>query len=305
MQRYVLKRVAQGIIVLFVVTIIIFVLGQLSGAPVDLMTRHFSTPEVSEQLRERWGLDESLPVQYWRFISGIARGDFGESVRYGQPALEVWLTYLPNTLILATAAMSIVLIISIPTGILSAIRVGGWFDKFAKIFAIMGQSMPEYWLGLMLILAFSIHLGWLPTSGMGTFQQLLMPAFTLSYYFIASLTRLTRSTMLDVLDSDYIKMARIKGVPENLVIVKHAFKNALVSILSLLGVMIISLPTTSVITEVVFRWPGIGRLLVNAALERDFPLVRTCFLLISVGYIVASIVADILYAYVDPRIRYK
>lgn len=304
MQRYILKRIVQGVVTLFVITVIIFLLGHLSGDPIQFIARHWATADEIERLRAMWGLDKPLPVQYWVFISSVVRGNFGESVSFGMPALKVWLSHLPNTLILATAALSLALLIGIPTGILSAIRVGGWFDRFGKIFALMGQSMPEFWLGIMLILAFAINLDWLPTSGTGTWQQLVMPAFCLSYYFIASITRLTRSAMLDVLDSEYIKMARIKGVPETLIITKHAFKNALVPIVSLLGVMVITLPTTSVITEVVFRWPGVGRLIAQAALSRDFPLVRTCFLMTSAGYVFVNIFVDVLYAYIDPRIRY-
>lgn len=305
MQRYILKRLLQAVVVLFAVSVIIFLLGHLAGEPINLIARHGATAEEVQQLRAMWGLDKPLPVQYGVFISNAVQGGFGESTRFGRPALEVWLSYLPLTLILAGAAFSLVLIVGIPSGVLSAVRVGGWFDRFGKIFALMGQSLPEFWVGLMLILLFAVNLRWLPTSGTGTWQQLLMPAFTLSWYFMASLTRITRSAMLDVLDSEYIKMARIKGVPETLVILKHAFRNALIPVVSLLGLMIITLPMTSVITEVVFRWPGIGRLVVQAALARDFPLVRCCVMMASVGFVFMNLFVDILYAYIDPRIRYQ
>jgi len=291
--------------VLFAVSVIVFMLGHLAGDPVTLVARHGATAEELQRLRAMWGLDKPLYTQYWLFISKLVQADFGESPWLGRPAFEVWLYYLPNSLILSGAALSLILIISIPTGILSAIRVGGKFDRFGKIFAIMGQSLPEFWVGLMLILLFAVKLGWLPTSGMGTWKKLLMPAFTLSWYFMASLTRVTRSAMLDVLDAEYIKMARIKGVPETLVIRKHALKNALIPIVSLLGLMVISLPMTAVITETVFRWPGIGRLTVEAALHRDFPLVRCCAMMASAGIIFMNLVVDILYAYIDPRIRYQ
>ena len=305
MQRYILKRLFQAVIVLFAVTIIVFILGYLSGDPVTLVARRGATAEELQRLRAMWGLDKPLLTQYWVFISNLVHADFGESPWLGKPALEAWLHYLPNTLILSGAAFSLVLIISIPTGALSAVRVGGWFDRFGKIFAIMGQSLPEFWVGIMLILLFAVNLGWLPTSGMGTWQKLLMPAFTLSWYFMASLTRITRSAMLDVLDSEYIKMARIKGVPETLVIRRHAFKNALIPIVSLLGLMVINLPMTAVITETVFRWPGIGKLVVEAALHRDFPVVRCCVMMASMGFVLMNLVVDILYAYLDPRIRYQ
>lgn len=305
MQRYILKRLLQAVIVLFAVSVIIFLLAHLAGDPINLIARHGATAENVQRLRAMWGLDKPLHVQYWIFISSAVQGNFGESTRFGMSAFEVWFLYLPNTLILAGAAFILILIISIPTGVLAAVRVGGWFDRFGKVFALMGQSLPEFWVGTMLILFLAVNLGWLPTSGMGSWRQLLMPAFTNAWYFTASLTRLTRSSMLDVLDSEYIKMARIKGVPETLVILKHAFRNSLIPIVSLLGLVIISLPMTSVITEVVFRWPGIGRLMVQAALSRDFPVVQCCAMIASVGFVFSNLFVDILYAYIDPRIRYQ
>jgi len=218
MVRYILKRLGQAVICLFGITVIVFLLSHLSGDPALLMSPPEATLEDIEQLRVTLGLDKPLHIQYWVFISNAVQGDFGESIRWGKPCLEVWLIRFPNTLILGGAAMLFTIIIGLPTGIISAVKLGGWFDNFGKVFALMGQSLPVFWVGLMLILFFSVILGWLPTSGMGSWQQLIMPAFTLGWYFTASLARLSRSAMLDVLDSEYIKMARIKGVPEMFVI---------------------------------------------------------------------------------------
>jgi len=264
-----------------------------------------ATPEDIDQLRITLGLNKPLHVQYWVFISNALQGDLGESIRWGKPCLEVWLSRFPNTLLLGGAAMLFTIIVGLPTGIISAVKLGSWFDKFGKAFALMGQSLPVFWVGLMLILFFSVILGWLPTSRMGSWQHLLMPTFTLGWYFTASLARLSRSAMLDVLDSEYIKMARIKGVPEYLVIAKHALRNALVPIVTLAALNLITLLNGTVITETVFNWPGIGRLIVDSIFARDYPMVQTCVLIASALFIFTNLFVDILYAYIDPRIRYQ
>ena len=287
------------------ISIIIFMLSHLSGDPALLMSPPEATPEDIDQLRITLGLNKPLHVQYWVFISNALQGDLGESIRWGKPCLEVWLSRFPNTLLLGGAAMLFTIIVGLPTGIISAVKLGSWFDKFGKAFALMGQSLPVFWVGLMLILFFSVILGWLPTSRMGSWQHLLMPAFTLGWYFTASLARLSRSAMLDVLDSEYIKMARIKGVPEYLVIAKHALRNALVPIVTLAALNLITLLNGTVITETVFNWPGIGRLIVDSIFARDYPMVQTCVLIASALFIFTNLFVDILYAYIDPRIRYQ
>jgi len=305
MLRYILRRLIQAVICLLGISIIIFMLSHLSGDPALLMSPPEATPEDIEQLRVTLGLNRPLHVQYWVFISNALQGDLGESIRWGKPCLEVWLSRFPNTLLLGGAAMLFTIIVGLPTGIISAVKLGSWFDKFGKVFALMGQSLPVFWVGLMLILFFSVILGWLPTSRMGSWQHLLMPAFTLGWYFTASLARLSRSAMLDVLDSEYIKMARIKGVPESLVIAKHALRNALVPIVTLAALNLITLLNGTVITETVFNWPGIGRLIVDSIFARDYPLVQTCVLIASALFIFTNLFVDILYAYIDPRIRYQ
>lgn len=294
-----------AVICLIAVTIIVFLLTHLSGDPAILMAPPDASAEDIQKMREVMGLTKPLYVQYGIFISDILNGHFGKSFKWDKPCLEVWLDRFPNTLLLAGASMAFTLLLGLPVGILSAVKVDGWFDNFGKIFALMGQSLPVFWVGLMLMLIFSVILGWLPTSGMGGLPNLLMPAFTLGWFFTAAIARLSRSAMLDVLDRDYIKMARIKGVSKYAVILKHAFKNALIPILTLGTLNFVFMLNGTVITETVFNWPGVGRMVVDAIFSRDFPLVQTCVLIGSFFFVFANLFVDILYAFIDPRIKYQ
>ena len=305
MKRYILKRLMQAVISLMAVTIIVFMLTHLSGDPAVLMAPPDATQEDIQQMRVNMGLTQPLHVQYGLFISGILRGDFGRSFKWDQPCLNVWFERFPNTLLLASVAMALTLLVGLTFGILSAVYVGRWFDQVGKIFALLGQALPVFWVGLMLMFIFSVKLGWLPTSGMGTWKQLIMPAVTLGWYFAAAMTRLTRSAMLDVLDRDYVKMARIKGVSRANVILKHAFRNASIPILTLGALNIVFMLNGTVITETVFNWPGVGSLVVEAVFSRDYPLVQTTILIGSFFFIFVNLTVDILYAYIDPRIRYQ
>jgi peptide/nickel transport system permease protein len=304
MKKYILKRLFQALICLIGVTIIIFSLTRISGDPVLLMVSPEATKEDIETIRKVLGLDQPLHIQYWKFVSKAAIGDFGNSLRWNRPNLEIFMERFPNTIILAIASMCLAVFLGIPVGIISSIKVGKWFDNFGKIFALLGQAMPVFWLGIMLVLVFAVWLHILPTSGMGNWKHLIMPTVTLGWYFTSALTRLSRSAMLDVIDAEYIKMARIVGVPEYLVITKYALKNAFIPILTLGAVNFIALLNGTVITETVFNWPGVGRLVVDAILTRDFPLVQTCVLIASSLYIFTNLFVDVIYAYVDPRIRY-
>lgn len=304
MIQYIIRRLIQAGICLFGISIIVFLLSHLSGDPALLMAPPEAKPEDIEAIRVTLGLNKPLYLQFWLFISKAVQGDFGTSIRWGKPCLELWLMRFPNTLVLAGAAMAFTLLVGIPTGILSAVKVGKWFDNFGKAFALAGQSMPVFWVGLMLMLLFAVTLRWLPTSGIGDWRNLIMPAFTLGWYFTAAITRLSRSAMLDVLDSEYIKMARIKGLPERVVILKHAFRNAMIPILTLAALNIVTLLNGTVITETVFNWPGIGRLIVDSIFSRDYPMVQTCVLIASALFIFTNLIVDILYAYIDPRIKY-
>ena len=305
MVKYILRRIFQACICLLGISVIVFLLSHLSGDPALLMAPPEAKPEDIQALRVTLGLDKPLHVQFWMFISKAVQGDFGQSIRRGKPCLEVCLLRFPNTLLLGGAAMAFTLLVGIPTGILSAVKAGGWFDNFGKAFALAGQSMPVFWVGLMLMLLFSVILRWLPTSGMGSWQHLIMPAFALGWYFTAAITRLSRSAMLDILDSEYIKMARIKGVPEVLVILKHGFRNAMIPVVTLAALNIVTLLNGTVITETVFNWPGIGRLIVDSIFARDYPMVQTCVLIASGLFISTNLIVDILYAYIDPRIKYQ
>jgi ABC-type dipeptide/oligopeptide/nickel transport system permease component len=243
-------------------------------------------------------------VQYVKFVSNLVRGDFGRSIYYRIPAFDLYVQRLPASLLLAAVAMAISLVLGIPVGVYSAVRLNTWVDNFGKIFAILGLSLPSFWVGLILILTFSVSLGWLPSSGSGTFLHILMPAFSLGWVFTAAHMRMTRSAMLEVLGSEYVKLARIKGLSERLVIGKHAFKNAIIPVLTLAGINLVLMVNVAVVVESVFAWPGIGRLLYEGIAFRDFPVVQTTVLLGGVMIVVVNLIVDILYAYIDPRIRY-
>jgi peptide/nickel transport system permease protein len=242
-------------------------------------------------------------VQYALFMASLAQGDLGQSFYYRMPVIELYLARLPNSLMLAVVAMSFSLLIGIPSGILASVRVGRFWDSAGKVFALLGLSLPSFWVGLVMILVFSVYLGWLPSSGSGTPWHLIMPAFALGWYFAASHMRLTRSSMLEVLGSEYVKLARLKGLPQSLVIAKHAFKNALIPVLTLAGINLVIMVNVAVVVEVVFAWPGIGRLLYEGITFRDFPVVQGVVLLGGAMIVVVNMVVDILYAVIDPRIR--
>jgi peptide/nickel transport system permease protein len=305
MQRYILGRFAQALLCIIGLTMIVFMLIRLSGDPVSMMLPLEATREEYEAMKIQLGLDRPIYIQYVNFISGIAKGDFGTSIRFQKPCLEMFMLKFPNTLQLALTSMAIAVFLGVPVGILSAVKFGTWFDNFGKIFALLGQAMPVFWVGLMLIVIFGVQLRLLPPAGMGNWTHLVMPAFTLGWFFTAALLRLTRSAMLDVLDSEYIKMARIKGVRERGVILRHAFKNAAIPVVTLGALNFIFLLNGTVITETVFAWPGVGRLVVDSIYARDYPMIQTCVLIASFLFVFTNLFVDILYAYLDPRIRYQ
>jgi peptide/nickel transport system permease protein len=260
--------------------------------------------EDLQAIRREFGLDRPIHIQYVAFVSSMVRGDFGKSIYYRVPAFDLYLQRLPASILLAVVAMSISLLLGIPIGIFSAVRVNTWFDNFGKIFAILGLSLPSFWVGLLMILVFSVELNWFPSSGSGSFKHLVMPAFALGWVFTAAHTRLARSAMLEVLGSEYVKLARIKGLPEWLVIAKHAFKNAIIPVLTLAGINLVLMINVAVVVESVFAWPGIGRLLYEGISFRDFPVVQTTVIMGGLMIVVVNLIVDILYAYIDPRIRY-
>ena len=304
MRRFIVKRVGYALLSLALLSITIFLFVRLTGDPAVLLVEPGASRGDLEAVRKDLGLDRPLVTQYLQFMGNLFRGDLGQSFYYRTPVFELYLSRLPNSLLLAAAAMAISLVIGIPSGIIAAVRVNQWWDSAGKIFALLGLSLPSFWVGLVMILFFSVYLGWLPSSGSGTVLHLIMPAFALGWYFAAAHMRLTRSSMLEVLGSEYVKLARIKGLPEALVIGKHAFKNALIPVLTLAGINLVIMINVAVVVETVFAWPGIGRLLYEGITFRDFPIVQATVLLAGGMIVIVNLLIDILYAVIDPRIRY-
>ena len=304
MKRFILRRVGYALLSLALLSVTIFLFVRLTGDPAVLLVEPGASRGDLEAVRQQLGLDRPLWIQYGQFMSNLLRGDLGQSFYYRTPVFELYLSRLPNSLLLAAAAMAISLLIGIPSGIIAAVRVNRWWDSAGKIFALLGLSLPSFWVGLVMILFFSVYLGWLPSSGSGSIWHLIMPAFALGWYFAAAHMRLTRSSMLEVLGSEYVKLARIKGLPEALVIGKHAFKNALIPVLTLAGINLVIMINVAVVVETVFAWPGIGRLLFEGISFRDFPVVQATVLLAGGMIVIVNLIVDILYAVIDPRIRY-
>ena len=305
MSRFALRRLGYSLLSLFLLSVVIFLFVRVTGDPAVLLVEPGAGAADMAAMRHQLGLDRSLPVQYWSFLTGLFRGDLGKSFYYRTPVLELYLSRLPNSLLLAAVAMAFSLLLGIPTGIMAAVRTGGWWDGAGKVFALLGLAMPSFWVGLLLILFFSVDLGWFPSSGSGTPLHLVMPAIALGWYFAAAHMRLTRSSMLEVLGSDYVKLARLKGLPEWRVIAKHAFKNALIPVLTLAGINLVIMVNVAVVVETVFAWPGIGRLLYEGITFRDFPVVQATVLLGGAMIVIVNFFVDVLYAVIDPRIRYE
>ena len=306
MTTFVARRLILLLFVAFMVaTLVFFFIHFIPGDPVAIMLGETARAADMAELRSQLGLDRPLLEQYGNFMSGVLHGDLGMSIRYHKPVAEMVLLRLPATLELAGAAMIIALAIALPAGILSALRPYSAFDHSAMLVSLVGVSMPSFWLGPLLILAFAIHLDWLPVSGRGGLSSLVLPAITLGTALAAILSRMTRSSMLEVIREDYITAGRAKGLSERVVILKHGLRNALIPILTVMGLQIGALLSGAVVTEKVFAWPGIGRLLVDGIEARDYPLVQGCVLAISLCYVLVNLVIDLLYAAVDPRIRFE
>jgi len=303
MRRYILRRLLQGLVLLVLVATIVFFLGRLTGNPVDLMLPEDATPEDRQALTETLGLDGPLHQQFGIFIANALRGDLGQSIRHRQPAVEVFFSRLPNTLMIVPGAMMLAVILAVPLGILSALYRGSIIDRVAGTIAVLGIATPHFWLGILLIYIFSVQLDWLPTSRMGDYRHFVLPTVTLSTFLLAGFMRLIRSSMLEILDSEFVKLARIKGLSETIVVWKHCLRNALIPVLTLWGVFMGGLVTGAIVTETVFAWPGIGRLTYEAVIFRDFPLLQAAIIMDAVLIVFINLIVDILYAYVDPRIR--
>lgn len=306
MTRYVIRRLLQSIgVVLGVSVVVFFLIRLIPGDPVMVMLPESASPEQRAALRQELGLDQPIPVQYAYFLGRAARGDLGKSLFYGKPAVEVLLHAFPNTLLLAASALALVLIFAIPLGILSAIKRDSPWDFAGMGLAMVGQSVPPFWLGLMLISFFAVTLKWLPTTGIGGPEHLVLPSITLGAYLMALSTRLVRSGMLDVLSEDYIRTARAKGLGEYVVLARHALPNLLIPVVTIVGLQLGALLGGAVITETVFAWPGVGTIVYRAIAARDYPLMQAAVLMLSVFFVFLNLAVDLIYAYLDPRIRYR
>jgi peptide/nickel transport system permease protein len=304
LQRFILGRLVQSVVSLVVVSIVVFVLVRASGDPIRIM----APPEASEAdialMRNYLGLDRPWPVQYWNFISRAVQGDFGKSVRFRRPAMELILERYGATLELGGLAVLIVIAVALPVGVYAAVRRGTTLDYLARAFAALGQAVPPFWLGLLLVLIFGVLLHLVPTSGRGSPLHVILPGVTLGWFAVAGLMRLTRSAMLDVLGTEYVKLARIKGLPERQVIWKHAFKNAALPVVTFAALLFVALLNGSIIVETVFNWPGLGLLVIEAVDSRDYPIVQAVVMCLSTMYIGVNLLVDVLYAYLNPKIRY-
>jgi peptide/nickel transport system permease protein len=306
MQRFIAVRVLQSVMALVVMSMIVFGLARISGNPIDVMLPIEAEKEDYARLEQHWGLDKPLHVQYYIFIKKALQGDFGESLKYqGKSAMSLVVERLPATLELAGFALLISAILALPIGVLAAVAKGSSMDTAAKIIALLGQSLPAFWLGIVLMWIFAVMLDWLPSSGRGGLKHLILPAITLGWFQVAVIMRLVRSSMLEVLDSEFVKLARVKGIPEWKVVWKHCLRNASIAPLTVFAIIAGSLLTGSVVTETVFTWPGVGLLVVDAVRSRDFQVVQAVVILFAGIFILCNLLVDILYAYLDPRIRYQ
>jgi ABC-type dipeptide/oligopeptide/nickel transport system permease component len=303
-QRFILRRFIQGIAVILGVSLVTFGLLFMTGDPAALLLPVDATPADLARLRTKLGLDDPLPVQYGRFLAGAVHGDFGVSVRQSEPALDLVLERLPATLELSLAAMVLAVVVAVPAGLIAAGWRGTLIDQGAMLVALVGQSIPSFWLGIMLLLFFSVQLGWLPPFGRGGLDHLILPAMTLSMYSMARTARLVRSGLVDVLGQDYIRTARAKGLTEARVLRRHALRNALLPVVTVLGLDLAHLLGGAVVVEFIFAWPGIGRLAVQSIGARDYPVVQAVVFLVAVGYTAANFLVDVLYAYLNPRVRF-
>jgi peptide/nickel transport system permease protein len=304
MARYMILRLVQTIVVVLGAVTVIFLILRLSGDPIALLVPDNATPELIEKIRESYGFNDPLYVQYARFLGHVIAGDFGMSLRYNTAAMPLVLERLPATLELALVSLFLSIVMSVPIGVLAAIKKGSIYDTLSMLTALLGQSIPSFWLGVMLIIVFAVQLKVLPTSGRGDLRHLVLPSFSLAFYFMARLARVTRSCMLDVLGEDYIRTARAKGLSERVVIYRHAVKNASISIVTVIGLTFASLIGGAIIVESVFAWPGIGRLMVLAVLGRDYPVSQAAVFVIAMLVALINLLVDFTYAYLDPRIEY-
>lgn len=303
MLRYILHRLAQSVLVMFGVSLLIFYSLHLTGDPAAVMMPPGSSQQEMENFRHSMGFDRSLTWQYWHYLTGVLQGDMGESLRYSQPVTELISQRVPATLLLAITALAWSTLAGLLLGILSALRQNTLWDLFARLLAFSGQAVPVFWLGLLLIIVFSLNLRWLPSGGYGSASQLVMPALSLGAYYMSAIARLIRASLIDVLQQDYIRTARAKGLSQWRVVVRHGLRNALIPVITVQGMYFASLLGGALVTEIIFAWPGIGRLAVQAIQNRDFPLVQAIVLLAALVFVGINLIIDLLYVVLNPRIR--
>jgi peptide/nickel transport system permease protein len=303
--RYILQRLAQGLLVLLGVTTIVFALTFVAGDPVSTLAPLEATPEERAAFAHNMGLDRPIPVQYVDFLAHAARGDFGMSYSSHEPAMGEVLDRLPATILLTTAAILFALVVSVPLGLLAAINHGGWIDVVARLFAFLGQSIPVFLLGVVLIIVFGVDLHWLPSSGTGSWKNLVMPAVAVGSFSAAVLARLLRSSLLEVLSQEYIRTAYAKGLRGRVVVVRHALRNAALPFITMLGLQVGFLLSGAVVAETIFAYPGVGRLAVTAISRKDVPVIQSFVVVAALIVIVANLFVDVVYTRIDPRIRLR
>jgi len=304
MSNYALRRVVQSLITIFIVIVLIFIIVRFVGDPTHIMLAPEATEADRQVLREILGLDKPILVQFMRFLGDMMTGNFGTSFLFNQPAMTVVLDRVPETALLTLAALGLATIIGIPLGVISAVHRDTWIDVVGKMFAVVGQSAPPFLFGLMFVLLFSVQLGWLPTGGFEGPETLIMPALALGWYSAAGIMRLTRSSMSEVLESEYIKMAKIKGIPHRVVIAKHALKNACLPVITFMALQLGVLLGGAVSIEAVFAWPGLGSLILNSISNLDYTVVQAAVTLIAIAFTAINLIVDLLYSMIDPRIQY-
>jgi ABC-type dipeptide/oligopeptide/nickel transport system permease component len=306
MTRYISLRLLFALPALWLIVTMVFLLAHIvPGDPVAQMLGEGARADDLQQLRHALGLDVPIPVQYERYLKGVLHGNLGESFRFQQPVTRVILEHYPATLELAAVALGVCILIGIPAGVLAAHKRGERVDHAVGVLTLFGLSLPNFALGPVLMLVFSVILGWLPVTGRGGIPHLVLPAFTLGAALAAILTRMVRTSVIEELSADYVRTARAKGVPESGVLFRHALRNALIPILTILGLQFGTLLAGTIVTETIFSWPGIGHLTVQAINARDYPLLQGCILLIAVSYVVVNLLTDMVYAVVDPRVRFE
>ena len=303
MWRYVLHRCLQAIVVLLGVTFVVFLIIHLRGDPSVLLLPANATVEQEMIFKAKWGLDQPFIIRYWNFIKNAIHGDFGQSLYYHAPAISLVFDRMPATIELAVISTILSVIVGVPLGVFAAIKKNSIFDFFARIIALLGQAIPTFWFGIMMIILFSLKLHWLPTSGRGEFGNLIMPVIAAGLFAMASITRISRNSMLEVLNEDYIRTAKAKGLTSTRIFFLHGLKNAILPVITMIGMEFGSLLGGAVVIETIFAWPGVGQLAVNGIYNRDFPVVLAAVTLTAFIFIVVNLVIDILYCLIDPRIK--